>query len=193
MKTKLILFAFTIICILQVNAQHYVIDSNHSTVQIQVERFGVIDVVGRFKDVSGTITYDKNDVLKTTANATIKVDSYDANNVGGEKAVKSKVFLDVNAYPEISFKGVKVISKKGENYLIGNLTIHGITKTVELPFTIKGPLMDLAAQKQSIAFKASLTVNRQDYGVSFNRQLPNGINIVGNDVKITLLILAIAE
>ena len=82
-----------------------------------MERFGVINVVGRFKDVSGTINYS-NDISKTSANATIKVDSYDANNIGGEDAVKSKIFLDAETYPEIVFKSTNVISREGKDFLV---------------------------------------------------------------------------
>jgi len=192
MKLKFTLLTLTILVAFQVDSQSYVIDASHSTVQIQVERFGVVDVVGRFKEVSGTINYNADNVVETNAKAVIKVDSYDANNAGGEDAVKG-VFLEAQKYPEISFKGSKMVEKGGKNYLVGDLSIHGVTKSIELPFTIKGPLMDLATQKQSIAFNASITINRQDYGIAFDRQLPNGIKLVGNDVKITLLILAIAE
>ncbi len=177
----------------EVKAQNYGIDAGHSNVQINVERFGVVDVSGRFKVVEGTINYDEADVSKTNANAVIKVDSYDANNIGGESAVKSKAFLDADAYPEILFEGSETILKNGNTYLVGDLTIHGVTKQIELPFSIKGPLMDLPTQKQSIAFNASITINRQDYGITFDRKLPNGTSLVGNDVEITLTILAIAD
>lgn len=174
-------------------AQSYTIDAGHSTIQIQVERFGVVDVVGRFKDVAGSFLFDANDISKTTANAVIKVASYDANNIGGEDAVKSKVFLDVSTFPEITFKGTQVAQKEDGDYLVGDLTIHGVSNPIELPFTIKGPLLDLPTQKESIAFTASITINRQDYGISFDRKLPNGTSLIGNEVKITLIILAIAE
>ncbi|WP_299116199.1 YceI family protein [uncultured Winogradskyella sp.] len=191
-----ILFTFLAVLFLsnsEINAQNYVIDAGHSNVQINVERFGVVDVSGRFKAVEGNIYYDKADAPKTNANAIIKVDSYDANNIGGESAVKSKAFLDADTYPEILFKSTKAISKGGNMYLVGDLTIHGVTKTIELPFSIKGPLMDLPTQKQSIAFNASIIINRQDYGMTFDRKLPNGTSLVGNDIKVTLSILAIAE
>ena len=70
------------------------------------------------------------------------------------------------------------------------LNIHVVAN---LPFAIKGPLIDLPTQKQSIAFLASTIINRQDYGVKFDRSLPNGTKLVGNEVEITLTILAIAE
>ncbi|MEP5610690.1 MAG: YceI family protein [Cyclobacteriaceae bacterium] len=193
MKSKVLSLLALVLFVGQSVAQKYIIDSSHSSVQIQVERFGVVDVVGRFKDVSGSISYNAADASKTTADATIKVASYDANNPGGEDAVKSKAFLDAATYAEISFKSKGVATRNGQNTLTGDLTIHGVTNEVELPFTVKGPLLDLPTRKQSISAKASITINRQDYGISFDRKLPNGASIVGNDVQITLIILALAE
>ncbi|MGB5818658.1 MAG: YceI family protein [Saonia sp.] len=193
MRAKTILLIAVVLFTSEIIAQTYTIDPSHSTVQIQVERFGVVAVSGRFKDVAGTITYNTEDISRTNAAAIIKVASYDANNAGGEEAVKSKAFLNQGDYPEITFKSIRTVSKAGNNYLIGNLTIKDVTQEIELPFTIKGPLLDLPTQKQSIALDASIVINRQDYGINFDRMLPNGIPLVGNEVKITLLILAIAE
>ncbi|MBT8257622.1 MAG: YceI family protein [Bacteroidia bacterium] len=174
-------------------AQTYKIDTGHSSVQINIERFGVIDVVGRFKDVQGSITYNTENPSGTIANSVIKVDSYDANNIGGEEAVKSPAFLDAAKFAEITFQSKATKEEEGQMYLIGDLTIHGVTNEIALPFAIKGPLIDLPTQKMSIAFSAKTTINRQDYGVSFNRQLPNGTKIVGDEVDITLTVLAIEE
>lgn len=194
MKTRLI-FSLAVLVMFNIiaTAQQYVIDKGHSSVQIRIQRFGVVDVVGRFKDVTGSVIYDANDPAKTTAEATININSYDANNAGGEEAVKSPAFLDAAAYPEITFKSKSTSIEGGQNVLLGDLTIHGTTREVELPFTINGPLLDLPTQKQSIAAEATLTINRQDFGVSFDRKLPNGTSLIGNEVKITLIILAIAE
>ena len=132
---------------LQISAQKYVIDPGHSNVQIKIERFGVVDVIGRFKDVSGSFNYDKENPSATSAQATIKVSSYDANNVGGEAAVKSEAFLDEANYPEINFVSTSVSEKDGKSYLVGDLTIHGTTNTVELPMSIKGPFTRFSHQK----------------------------------------------
>ncbi len=193
MKITLTLTLFLLIITSYSTAQNYVIDNDHSSVQIQIERFGVIDVVGRFKNIAGQISYNPEDTTKTNASATIQVESYDANSVGGEEAVKSKVFLDAATYPEITFKSSKTILKEGKNYLIGILTIHGVSNEIELPFSIKGPLLDLPTQKQSIAFLASTTINRQDYGINFDRKLSSGVSIIGNDVNINLIVLALAQ
>lgn len=194
MKAKLLTTLCTL-CLLfgTATAQKYIIDPGHSSVQIRIQRFGVVDVVGRFKEVSGHITFSADDISQTQAQATIQVDSYDANNAGGEEAVKSPAFLDAAAYPEITFTSTGINEKDDQNLLLGNLTIHGTTQQVALPFTVTGPLPDLPTKKQSMAAEASITINRQDYGVSFDRKLPNGTSLIGNEVQITLIILALAE
>ncbi len=121
------------------------------------------------------------------------MDSYDANNPGGEAAVKSEAFLNAAEYPEITFNGTSILVREDQNFLVGDLTIHGTTQQIALPFSIKGPLLDLPTKKQSIAFNGSITINRQDYGISFDRKLPDGTLLVGNDVEITLTVLALAE
>ncbi len=193
MKLK-ILLVFSLFYFSNVTwAQIYKIDSGHSNVQIKVERFGVIDVVGRFKDVQGTIMYDEGDLTRTTAESTIKVESYDANNFVGEDTIKSVIFLDVANHSDITFKSKGVLIRDASNFLIGDLTIRGVTNEIQLPFTIKGPLKDLAVQKQSIAFNAQITINRQDYAIELKPTLPNGTKLVADEVDITLNILAIAE
>lgn len=191
MKSKMF---FILVCLLpavSINAQTYKIDAGHSTIQVQVQRFGVVDVTGRFKAVTGTISFDADSIANTKANVKIEVNSYDANNVGGEAAVKSKAFLDAETYPEILFEGTGAVVKNKQYYLQGNLTIHGVTKAIELPFTIIGPFLDLPTQKQSIAFNASITINRQDYGITFNRKLPNGTPLVSDQIQITIKVLGI--
>jgi len=175
------------------SAQTYAIDAGHSNVQVNVERFGVVDVVGRFRDVIGMITYNKEDLTKIKAHAIVRVNSYDANNLGGEQSIKSKAFLDAAQYPEISFSGNSAKVSDGKIYLSGDLTIHGVTQQIVLPLIIKGPMLDIPTKKQSIALNGTIVINRQDYGLSFDRKLPNGTAIVANEVKITLNLLALEE
>ena len=176
-----------------VDGKNYVIDPGHTAVTIRVKRFGVVDVLGRFQEVSGKIQFNESDHTSITAEVVVKVDSYHANNSGGEDAVKSAAFLDATNYPEIAFKAKRAYQKEGQNMIVADLTIHGTTNEVEFPFKITGPKMDLPTQKQSIAIEGSLVINRQDYGISFDRKLPDGGDLIGNEVKIELIALAIEE
>jgi len=175
----------------QANAQSFSIDNEHTAVTSKVQRFGSVDVLGRFNTVKGTIIYDRNHA-KIAADVTIMVDSYTSNSTGGEQAVKSSAFLDAPNYAEIQFKSQSV-TKQGDKLIMkGELTIHGTTNTVEFPFKIIEPSKDPRGLNTMAVF-ATLTINRQDYGVSFDRKLPNGKPLIGNEVKIELNVLAVEE
>lgn len=173
--------------------QKYLIDPGHTTVMIRVKRFGIIDVIGRFQEVEGEVYYDPENKSNTSASVTIKTESYTANNPDGENAVKSEAFLHIAKFPEIKFESKKSFVKEGKNYITGDLTIHGTTNEVEFPYRIIGPKLDLPSQKQSIGIYGNLVINRQDYGITFDRKLPDGSNLIGNEVKIELVVLAIAQ
>ncbi|MEO1049781.1 MAG: YceI family protein [Bacteroidota bacterium] len=170
--------------------QTFEIDPGHTAVTIEVKRFSVVDVVGRFNKVEGKINLGENPTDISTE-ITIDVNSYDSNNEGGEQAVKSPAFLDAANYQTIKFIS-KRIEKKGGQYLAtGDLTIHGVTNEVSFPFDFTGPFKDPTGLN-TVGVKASLTINRQDYGIKFSRKLSNGQEFIGNEVKIELNVLAAA-
>lgn len=176
------------------HAQQFTLDNGHTAVTTKVMRFGVVKVVGRFTSVSGSVFLNLNEPAKTTAEITIKSDSYWANNIEGEKAVKSLAFLDAPNYPEIKFvvKGLKLQADK--SFLAtGELTLHGVTKEISLPVAIVGPSLDLPTGKQSIGISAMIKINRQDYGISMARKMPNGLDVIGNEVEIEINALAVAQ
>ncbi|MBO3700238.1 YceI family protein [Roseivirga sp. E12] len=177
--------------LIQSNAQNFSIDNEHTAVTSKVQRFGTVDVVGRFNKVEGTITYD-SDPSKISADVTISVDSYTSNSLGGEQAVKGPAFLDSSNYPHIKFKSQSVTKQGGQFIMKGELTIHGTTNTVELPFKLVEPAKGPRGFNTMAVF-ATLIINRQDYGVTFSRKLPNGNPLIGNEVKIELNVLAIEE
>ncbi|OEK03416.1 hypothetical protein BFP97_18670 [Roseivirga sp. 4D4] len=177
--------------LIQSNAQNFSIDNEHTAVTSKVQRFGSVDVLGRFNTVKGTITYDQ-DPSKIAADVIISVESYTSNSTGGEQAVKSPAFLDAANYTEIRFKNQSVTKQEDQFIMKGQLTIHGTTNTVEFPFKIIGPAKDPRGLNTMAVF-ATLTINRHDYGVTFDRKLPNGKPLIGNDVRIELNVLAVEE
>lgn len=168
--------------------QSFKIDAGHTSVVSKVQRFAMVDVVGRFNEVSGEITYN-DDHVKIAANVSIGTSSYSSNNPAGEDAVKSQVFLDAANYPTIEFKSSNVEKRGDKLWMIGDLTIHGTTKEVEFPFELLEPTKDPTGTT-TLAVFATLVINRQDYGIAFSRKLPNGKEFIGNEVKIELNVLA---
>lgn len=190
---KKLLLAFILFVTTASVAQKYTIDNSHTAITTKVMRFGVVKVVGRFNTVSGSVSYNPANSGATSAEIMIKTDSYTANNVEGEKAVKSLAFLDVTTYPEIKFvvKSLKQVDKSFT--ATGELTLHGVTKEISFPVSIVGPSADLPTGKQSIGISAVLKINRQDYGISMARKMPNGQDVIGNDVEIEINALALAQ
>lgn len=182
-----------LIAFLPLAAQQYSIDPGHTAITSKVVRFGVVKVVGRFTAVSGTIKYKAADPATATAEIIIKTDSYTANNTEGENAVKSVAFLDAATFPEIKFSIKKLIRTDKTYNVSGTLTIHGVTKDISFPVSIVGPALDLPTGKQSIGISGMITINRQDYGAGMSRKLPNGMDVIGNDVEIEINALAVAQ
>ena len=173
-------------------AQSYEIDKGHSAVLMKVQRFGVVNVIGRFGEIAGTIHYNSEDKSSTSIHISVETDSYRANNLAGETSALSPAFLDAAAYPTLSFAASKVNTANNGLEVTGNLTVHGVTKEVKFEAKLIGPLVDLPTRKQSVALQGTIWINRLDYGVGPDRNLPDGREIIGNKVQIDLEILAIA-
>ena len=160
-------------------ADEFKIDPVHSSANFAVKHMQVSTVKGRFTDVEGTISYDGKDVTNSTVKAVIKTPSVTTDNAQRDNHVKSADFFDVAKYPEIKFESTK-IEKRGDQYvIIGNLTIKDVTKRVEMPFTVN--VAEVGGQKH-LGADASLTINRMDYHVDWNK-MPG---VVDNTIKIDL-------
>jgi len=165
-------------------ADEYKIDPVHSSVRFTVKHMMVSTVPGRFGDFTGTIVYDDKDLSKSSVNVTIKSASISTDNSQRDTHLKSADFLDVEKFPEITFLS-KSVAKKGDGFVAhGTLTIRGVAKDVDLPFTLSGPVN--AGRGKMVGADASLTINRMDYGVSWSKALDGGGVVVSNDVKIEL-------
>ena len=173
-------------------ADQYAVDPAHTAVGFAVQHLVISTVKGSFPEVSGDIFYDEADVTKSSVKVTIQASSINTNNPDRDKHLKSADFLDATQYPTLVFQSAKV-EKQGDSYLcVGNLTIHGVTKEVSIPFEIAGKVKDPWG-KTSIGIEGSLTINRHDYGVSWNKTMDNGGVVVGDKVKISLNVEAVLK
>jgi polyisoprenoid-binding protein YceI len=164
-------------------ADEYKIDPNHSRVGFAVNHMVINTVHGRFNDFSGSILLDEKDIGKSSVNVTIKTASINTDNTQRDNHLRSADFLDAANHPEITFKS-KSVEKKGNDYVAhGTLTIRNVSKDVDLVFQLKGPIN---VGKNLLGAEASLTINRQDFGVSWSKALDKGQLVVSNDVKIEI-------
>ena len=177
---------------LATSAEKYMVDPVHSSVEFGVRHLVISKVTGKFTEFSGTINLDMNDMTKSGFSGEIKVTSVNTNNVDRDKHLRSTDFFDVENYPEIKFESKKVI-KKGNDYVaIGDFTMRGVTKEIRVPFKFLGTAKSPYGQ-EVIAMEAELTINRQDYGLSFNKVLESGGLVVGNEVEISINIEAVKQ
>jgi polyisoprenoid-binding protein YceI len=178
-----LLLAVVAVCGSALAVDEYKIDPNHSSVNFSVTHMMVSTVNGRFNTFEGKILFDDKDATKSSVTVNIKATSVNTDNTSRDTDLRSAGFFDVEKFPEITFQS-KSIEKKGNDYVAhGTLTIKGVSKDVDLPFELKGPV-DAGKGGKVMGAHGSLTVNRQDYGVS------KGAGMVGNDVKIDLNIEA---
>ena len=170
----------------------YQIDPAHTNVMFTVRHMVVAKVTGRFNKFNGTVYFDEKDPTKSWAKGTIEVKSIDTDNEKRDAHLRSSDFFAAKKYPQITFASKKVV-KKGDGWVaIGDLTIRGVTREVEIPFQILGIVKDPMGNKH-LGLEAHLTINRHDFGVSWNRKLDAGGVVVGDKVNITINAEAVAK
>ena len=169
------------------DAKRYSIDSVHSTVGFKVRHLVVSNTAGTFNKFSGWFDYDPKDKKGKKWNVVAKIDvgSIDTGNDARDKHLRTSDFFDVKNHPTMMFKMRKVKVRKGVKYLLGKLTMRGVTKNVELELEEHGTVKGRDGLMHS-GFTATATINRQDFGVSYGKVLETGGLAIGNDIKITL-------
>ncbi|SYZ72890.1 conserved exported hypothetical protein [Candidatus Zixiibacteriota bacterium] len=186
----MLVMAITMAGVSVLGADTYQIDPVHSNIGFTVKHMVISNVKGNFSDFSGTIVYDDKDISKSSVNVTIKTISINTGNQYRDNDLKSGNFFEAEKYPEITFQSTKIEKAVDGFVMTGNLTMRGVTKEVQIPFNILGTIKDPYGNMRMGA-EGGLTINRQDYGISFNKALDNGGLVVGNEVKIDLNIEAV--
>jgi len=161
------------------------IDSGHTSATFSVRHLAVSNVRGEFGKVTGAINLDDKDVTKSTVEASIDTSTVNTRNTDRDNHLKSPDFFDVAKFPSITFKSKKV-SKSGKHLKVtGDLTIHGVTKEVVLEVEENGVQKDPWGNTKA-GFTATTKVNREDFGLVWNKTLETGGLLVGKEVAITL-------
>ncbi len=174
------------------SADQYAIETAHTGVGFSVPHLVISRVQGTFKDVSGTIVYDEQDVTKSSVSVTIKAESINTNVEDRDKHLRSPDFFDVATYPTIAFQSTR-IEKQGDGYVCyGKLTIHGVEKDVPVTFKILGKIQDPWG-KTRLGVEGQATINRQEFGVKWNKTMDSGGVVVGDEVKIALTVEAVLQ
>ena len=160
------------------------IDPAHSSAQFVVRHMMITNVRGGFSGVQGTVVYDPADHNASSVDVTIDKNTLSTGDTNRDTHVKSAEFLDVENFPTITFKS-KTITKDGDGLkIIGDLTLHGVTKEVAL--NVEGPTDEQKDPWGNIRVGASATtkIKRSDFGLTWNAALETGGIMLGDDLKL---------
>jgi len=171
----------------------YDIDPDHSQVIFKVKHLGISTVTGRFDLFAGSYAFDEADMASSKVEMDIVASSINTNKKKRDDHLKSNEFLDIEKYPSITFKSKEVKKSSGGDFqIVGDLTIHGVTKEVTLDADYEGSVTDPWGNDRS-AFTASTEINRKDFGMEWNKALEAGGFLVGDEVIITIEIEGIKK
>jgi polyisoprenoid-binding protein YceI len=170
-------------------ADTYQFDKAHTTVGFQVRHI-VTNVGGKFQDFSGTIKVDRVKPESSSVEFTIQAASISTNEPKRDEHLKSPDFFDVANQPTITFKSTSVKPSGKDAYEVtGDLTMRGVTKAITLPVTFLGEGKDPWGNEK-MGFELQTTLNRKDYGISWNKALDQGGFLVGDEVKVQISVEA---
>jgi polyisoprenoid-binding protein YceI len=172
-------------------ADTWQIDPAHTSVGFAVAHMVISKVHGQFDKTAGTIEAEPNNPASAKVDITIDASSIDTHVEMRDGHLKSPDFLDAAKFPTLTFKSTKVESADaGKWKMTGDLTIHGVTKSVV--FDVDGPseVIKDPMGKTRVAASASTTINRKDFGLVWNKAMDNGGLVVGDSVSIDIQIEA---
>lgn len=164
-------------------ADSFRIDPSHTHVGFAVRHLALATVRGEFREVSASLIFDAADPLRSTVQVRINAGSLNTGNERRDTDLRTN-FLNVEAHPEITFVS-KRIERDGTAYrAVGDLTLNGVTREVQLPFDFTGPVA-APGNITRIGVAGTLEIDRREFGVELQRMADN-VLVVGNQVKITL-------
>lgn len=170
----------------------FAIDLAHSEAAFQVRHL-LSKVRGHFTDFGGDIDFDASQPEKSTVKLSIKTASVDTGVAQRDQHLRSEDFFAADQFPVLTFES-SAITRTGENQfdVLGTLTIRGISQPLIVPVTYLGQARDPWGSDR-LFFDAEVKLNRKDFGLNWNAALETGGFLVGDEVKVTVSLQALAR
>ena len=169
----------------QATDEKWKVDASHTHVGFTVSHL-FTSVQGRFNSFEGTIDFDPNNPQKLVVKGTVQAASINTNEAERDEHLRSADFFDVEKYPTLAFESTELkewSGKKGK--LAGKLTLHGTTRPVVFDVAYLGRGSDPWGNVRA-GFRATLAIDRKDYGLTWNKLLETGGFLVGNTIDIRI-------
>jgi polyisoprenoid-binding protein YceI len=162
----------------------YTLDPAHSRIGFVARHAMVTKVRGAFNEFEGTATLDGANPASSSAQVTISAASIDTRNAQRDEHLRSNDFLSMDEYPQITFSSTGARQVDDSTFeLTGDLTIKGVTNPITIPFSYEGAAKDPFGNLR-VGFEGAVTINRKDYGITWNAALETGGVLVSD--KVTL-------
>ncbi len=163
----------------------YTSDAAHSSIEFSVKHMVITNVKGTFDKFDAVIMFEPENLDQSSVEVSIDVASINTRDEKRDEHLRSPDFFDAAKFPTITFKSSK-ITKKGDDYIAaGTLTIRGVSKEVEFPFQLNGPITNPWGQIV-MGIELDFEIDRKDFGVNWSKTMDNGGLVVGDDVKIEI-------
>ncbi|MEQ9426259.1 MAG: YceI family protein [Cyclobacteriaceae bacterium] len=161
------------------------IDGAHSVIGFNIDHMVVSEVEGRFNDFTGSLVASKDDLTDAKVNFTAQTASINTDNERRDDHLRSEDFFEAEKFPEITFTSSKFEKVSDGKYkMTGDLTMHGVTKTVSLDVKFSGTVDTGRGTKAG--FKVSGVLNREDFGLMYNSVLEAGGVAIGKEVRLDI-------
>lgn len=162
------------------------IDPSHTSVEFSVRHLMITTVKGRFAEVSGTVTTDDSDPTKGNVDIAINTASIDTREPQRDAHLRSADFFDSETFPTLTFRSKRIDKVSGDRFtLVGDLTIHGVSREVVLDVTSEGYAKDPWGGERA-GFSATTKIQRSEFGLTWNQLLEAGGVAVGDEIKIAI-------
>lgn len=169
----------------------FFIDTVHSNVGFRVRHL-VSKVSGEFTDFSGTIVAEFEKLDASSVEFTVQTASIDTRDEKRDGHLRSADFFDVENFPEITFKSSKITKVDGDTFVVaGTLTMHGVSREITLTVDFLGEMTAMGGTRAG--YELTTTLNRKDYGVSWNRALDAGGFVLGDDVEVNIALEVVKQ
>jgi polyisoprenoid-binding protein YceI len=190
MKTRVFTIPFfALVAAIGAHASEWAMDADHSNVGFSVRHMMVSDVVGDFDKSTATINVDDKDVTKSAINVDIDTASINTKSQKRDDHLKSPDFFDATKFPKITFKSTKIEKVSDKKLKVtGDLTMHGVTKPVVLDVDLSDQWTDPKEWGGNThqGVKAVGKVNRNDFGLKWQKALDKGGVVLGDDVNLVI-------
>jgi len=160
----------------------WTIDPNHSSINFEIRHLGVSNVHGSIGGIKGTVAYDEKDITKSSVEATADTNTVSTGVEARDKHLKSPDFFEVEKFPTLSFKSTSLSNSGGKLTLTGDLTLHGVTKSVTLDVDGPAPPQTDKNGKVRSGFSATGKLKRTDF--NFGSKFASAM--IGDDVKFSI-------